>query len=962
MESFIISLISGHLFSKGADAGQSRLQRYMQEKDLSGILDEYDAAFMRYHDTEITLNKCDMGTVFEKRAFLISCAKECFKKDNSDIKNNMKEEFIDNACKQIGDSSEVIKTYLDQFFLLVFTKETKYVSVAFRALLNAYTDSQHEINKKTDEKILMQDKKIGRINKTLKEMMDNIETSVNFTPYYQNVEERFTEEKDEESIVGGVSDDKAYIDAYIETEYDSVPVLSFLEDWFGKKKSGAMLIYGEPGHGKTTLCRKAMVEFYRGEYLKGKAKNVIAVSLNTGENQSIISEGKVLISNALAWGVEQERRFSFEDCRDSLLFLDGFDEFIDDAKRIDPNIDNICSFMKRVNNIAKTYDIHIIVLSRAVAVENDLRNLTGICNYYKLSPVSEMQQDEWLECHTQNSGYKETFKRIRENSDMYVLLGVPLLFRLIVHNQFDGTSSNVVELYNNLFIHLMNKRNIFKDFNLKSAEQELMTLAYEIYCTDSNMAVLENVAEDPHWLFTFYVKAYGSGKIGFFHRSFYQYFLAKYIYLGIIDLKEKEESFIGLFAERELDDTILQYLSFFIKEEDKSIIYPTIEKLINTLSETEAYINFEPHVDSGDAEKSRILRSTNIYRNTLNIVAAFSYVIQLPFEDNLDLLMRTYNSNSIVLVSDNNKRANLSNVNLSGANLSQANMRGVCLRKANLNGANLSDANLSRADLKGTSLIRADLRKANLNRAFLKGAYLVKTELNEAEMSEAILSGANLNGADLSGADLRGADLRRSSLEKTDLSEVNLNGADLSSSNLSDANLRAANLDNAYLMWANLKGANLLVASLKAAYLKFAYLNGANLKKANLSRANLSRVDLSIADLYRANLSGGDLRNANLSRANLSRVNLRNANLSRADLSEAILWGANLSGADLSEANLSRADLSRANLLGANLSRVDLVRAVLYQAKIDVIYKDIIDPSAEGYSSIEWISNEDDKY
>ena len=90
-------------------------------------------------------------------------------------------------------------------------------------------------------------------------------------PYYQIVEERFIEEKEEDSLVGSESDEKAYIDAYIETEDDSVSILFFLDEWFGKKKSGTMLIHGEPGHGKTMLCRKAMVEFYRGKYLKGKA-------------------------------------------------------------------------------------------------------------------------------------------------------------------------------------------------------------------------------------------------------------------------------------------------------------------------------------------------------------------------------------------------------------------------------------------------------------------------------------------------------------------------------------------------------------------------------------------------------------------------------------------------------------------------------------------------------------------
>ena len=115
----------------------------------------------------VYLNKCDMGAVFEKRAFLISCAKKYFIIDNSDIKKNVKQEFIDSACKEIGDSSEAIKTYLDRFYLLVFTKETKEVSAGFRAFLNAYADTQHEINKKTEKKILKHDKEIGGIKEAL---------------------------------------------------------------------------------------------------------------------------------------------------------------------------------------------------------------------------------------------------------------------------------------------------------------------------------------------------------------------------------------------------------------------------------------------------------------------------------------------------------------------------------------------------------------------------------------------------------------------------------------------------------------------------------------------------------------------------------------------------------------------------------------------------------------------------
>ena len=859
MDSVIISLISGHLFSKGVDAGQGRFQSYMQEKDLSRILDEYNDAFKHQYDTEISLNNCDMEAVFEKRDFLISCAKENFLKNNSEIKKNLKQKFIDTACEKIGDSSEVIKTYLDCFYLLVFTKETREVSVGFRALLNAYADSQYEINEKTDKQIKTQREEIDKLKNEIKIVRDIKAEPIDFRPYYQIVEEEFTEEK-EESLVGSESDENAFIDAYIGKGDDSVPVLPFLEEWFGKKNSGTILIYGEPGHGKTMLCRKAMVEFFRGKYLKGKAENVISVSLNIGDNPSIIEGGRVTLSNSLAWGEEREHRFSFEECRGSLLFMDGFDEFIDDAKRSDNTIKNICHFMKRVNGIARDYGIHIVVLSRTIAVSNYLKDLSTICNSYELSPVSKMQQDEWLERHHQYSDYKEEFQSVRRDNNMQALLGVPLLFRLIVHNRFDGMSSNTVELYNKLFIHLMNKRNIYDDKDIQFIEKELMNLAYEVYCTDSNMAVLENVEGDPGWLITFYVKRFYKGKVGFFHRTFYQYYFAKYIYLGIINLKGKEENFIGLFAERELDDTICVYLSFLLKEEDKSIVYANVECLINALSRTEAYLNFKPHVGSGDAEKSKILRSTNIYKNILKIAASFSYVIQLPFKENLDLLMRTYNSDSVILVSDNNKRVNLEGANLNkaqliGAGLRGANLSGADLSRADLNGADLSGADLSMANLSGADMIITDLSGAFMVRAELCGTYLSDADLIRANLVQADLSGANLSGSDLGNAYLGGAVLNGADLRKTTLCNADLSGAFLRGADLEEADLRGADLSEAILSRANLSKAKLRGANLSRADLSGAFLNGADLREVTFCYAKIDIrykdiIDLSVEDYY----------------------------------------------------------------------------------------------------------------
>ena len=768
---FILSLVYGHLFSKGVDSAMAVSERHIDEEDFSKTLNEFDKRFIEDNDAEITLCGCDMQSVTGERSRLISLAEYYINQDNTNISRNLKQDFIAITCRVIFDkadwekekSSKLMKKYLGYFYELVFMKETRKIPIAYRAVINSYADSQLDINRDYDRRITNLE------TKTSLPQSSGL-APVDFRLYYEEVERRFTAKKRGEyrNLVGEEPDETSYIDAFITKEEEQVPVLPFLEEWFEKTDPGVILIHGEPGHGKTTLCNKAAFEFYKGRFLKEKAENVVAVSLNAFKNPQIVKDGRLNLSNALVFqvGTDDEKTFSFEDCQGSLLFLDGFDEFVDKAK--EANVDNICSFMEIVDGIADKYKIHIVILSRTIAVSRDLKDLYGIYEYYSLSPLSDGQQDKWLTQHVEYDGYRETFNKLRNNDDMQMLLEVPFLFRLIVNSRFEAVTSNIVELYDDLFAHLMLKRNIYNE-KIEVVSDRLMNLAFEVYCTDTNMAKMD---WDPQWVFAFYVESVDGDRIGFFHRTFYQYFLAKYILSHILDIvTDKEaEGFIGLFAERELDATVRCYLSLMINEGNKKAIHNKLKLAIEALVRTEAYLNLEPRYPLGNAEKTKLGRIKNVYRNTMHICAAFSYVIENPFREGLDTLLRIYHRNFITICSTEDNGADLRRANISFSDLRGANLRG-----ANLSGASLKGAYLRDADLKGANLRGADLIDANL-------------------------SGANLNGADLRGADLRGADLIDANLSGANLNEVNLNESilniddllknDLISTKLSGAKLR----------------------------------------------------------------------------------------------------------------------------------------------------------------------------
>ena len=812
---YILNLLLGHLFSKGVDLTMTEAEHHISEKEFSDILDRFDQQFIAENDAQITQCQCDMQSVIEKRLILVSLAEKFIYQDNAGISWNLKQQFIETASGEIFGhaewrkeiSSKVVGKYLNYFFDIVFMKETCKNPKSYRALLNSYANNQHDINQNHA-------RRITDLETITRGSQDSGLVPVDFETYYKDVERKFTSKKRGEyrNLVGEEPDETSYIEAFITKEGEQIPVLYYLQEWFVKTEPGVILIHGEPGHGKTMLCSKASFEFYKGRFLKDKAKNVVAVSLNTGKNPRIVKDGKVKLSNALTFGADDEYSFSFKDCLGSLLFLDGFDEFIDEAKQA--NIENICSFLELVDDIADKYKMHIVVLSRTIAVSRDLKQLRGSYKYYKISPITDEQHNNWLDQHKEYGDYREAFNILRSDENMQKLLRVPFLFRLIVNSRFETVTSNIVELYNNLFIHLMHKRDIYYD-DLETVKEGLMSLAFEIYCTDTNMA---KVDWDTRWIFAFYVESVDGDRIGFFHRTFYQYFLAKYIYSGIINITDNNvEDFIGLFAERELDDTVCQYLALMYKKEDKSKVFPNIGKMINALVSTEAFLNFIPHVKTGDAERSKILRSTNVYRNTLNIAMAVSYVIQIPFKGTLDLLVKTFDSKEIMLYSVKNKRPDLFGADLRGSKLSRAHLSRSILSRADLDGANLSGADLSRADLGGAYMREANMRGTNLIKADLRGAHL--------------------SGADMIGANLRGADLRNGHLNGAYLIRADLRGADLSGVNLSNADLRGANLSGAKMLFTDLSGSD-------------------------LSGADLSGIDIGYSGLSRVNLSGANLREA----------------------------------------------------------------------------------------------------
>ena len=698
----------------------------------------------------------------------------------------------------------------------------------------------------------------------------NLYFEKNIKEYYDYVVRLYEKSNAGNTLLGEESLAELYMQpSYYKSESEIGDVEQLFDEFISKGNHGVFWIVGEPGHGKTSMCIKAVAD-YRSRKRYQQARGVFWFRLNPQGTTGMVTPKTLVLEKVFCWGrIANNRSNMIEpgEIEGSLIFLDGFDEL---KSSLEEHGISSNQFHEQVNQLAQEYKMHIVVTSRTRALESekfctesrlrsgdveitcDLSDGGRLNNSIRLlAPLTDEQQTEWLSeliniresngINTSNlKKYKETFRALQENEDIAGLLKVPILLRMIVQNCFQPSSDNRVKLYRELFDKTLSRQGLVDQKERLHSIYRKIAFKIFVYNDDSakiNKKEFSGITGGTAYLYQFYLhtleKETEPGKddiyrVSFLHRSFYQYFLSEFFYEKLKSVTDAQsgENFLKYLWPRYMDPYVLDNLRLRAKNE--VIDYMQVFKEID---ETDGFLSEYKNVSGSKDTIGNYDKANTVFWNAISVC------------------------NSIFLFEDSQKKMELTGrvIEL----LSKYTCSGILLRNSFLSDANLSGAKLTRADLS-----RADLRRAKL----------IRTDLSRAD-----LSGANLSGADLS---------------------------------------------DAYLYTADLSGADLRVADLRRANLSYAYLSLADLNGADLRGADLRRADLSGADLRKADLSGADLRKADLSRADLSGADLHGANLSEANLSGANLSGANLRGANLSDTDLSGAELRKTDLTGAKLNGV----------------------------------------
>lgn len=595
--------------------------------------------------------------------------------------------------------------------------------------------------------------------------------------FYDYVYDRFCKNFEKE-LYGDVSFRNSYIEPSVNVKNpdgSNKSIREYLESWVDSNGSIAVII-GEPGHGKTSLCQKAMCDFYTEGWLSGRVNNVFCFSLNPANTDALANDSFYLYS-LLSWGDDRkstDQKIKKKDCENALIFFDGFDELLEWHPRF-----NLKSFIEQyiVPFQSNLKNSHVIITSRKMAVEPltaayelDSRICVPVI---ELQLITKNQQIKWIEdyvdhyrvlkenaSHTEKEkseialreliNYLQNYKQLLYDGDLQDILGIPIIFRMFVAARYlPENHQPITKIYDNLFhITWARRRHNQKDASTdpeSEAKAQLSLHAIKIYADNNDTAKVNRFFESS-WLYSFYTTHGGEKRVGFLHRSFYQYFLAKEITSWFFNFGLDErtlEKKLSYLSVRKLDSTTLSYI-FEIYDNDRTSFEKGIEQAYKILKSTDGIFELLQKGDSqnetdtlsiiGSIEKVKPLqRANNIFWNVLSICSTCKHPVT---RDNINVnTLTTYN---------------MSGCHMVGAQFEEAKLWSANFSKARLNDANFSKAELPRAYLRNANLLRADFSSANLRGASLR----------LANLESAVFYGADLTGADIRSANLKEADLR----------------------------------------------------------------------------------------------------------------------------------------------------------------------------------------------------------
>jgi len=529
-------------------------------------------------------------------------------------------------------------------------------------------------------------------------------TALDFTPYLEDLVGAFDRDDFARYYVD-LSGETVTRDASTgkETRMEYTPIDKYVSDWLKSPGRNVLVVLGEYGTGKTTLCAK-LARDAANDILDGRRPNARLPILISLSDFSKTIDIESLITNQLVnkCGISNANFRVFRMLNEEgflLLILDGFDEM---AQRVDfdvtySNFRNLMQLAKSKSKVLitcrteyfRTYQNEREVLQ---AVEKE-----GSVETVYLKFLEEPQIQEYLQKRLSGSTDGLTWEyygeRINDIYDLRDLAQRPVLLNLIIRYLPRFIESKTKISASTLYDHLIDdelKREITKDRTVIRSEDRLELvemLASWLYSAnlpevdyrripaalplESKFGV--RLAREIEWFLHDFLTCSFLHRVGpvgayrFSHKSLLDYFVSRVL------LKEISNGKPDVFNNKRIREEILNFLA------DRDF-------------------------------------DTKVLRGWLTDVASDSSLRRGPLATNI---LEFLNLRREDLASLNLEGFELSGINLPLALLSNCNLKSSLLNNANLQGSNLTGTDLTKSSLIGSDFSNASLAKAKMINADL---------------------------------------------------------------------------------------------------------------------------------------------------------------------------------------------------------------------------------------------------
>lgn len=518
------------------------------------------------------------------------------------------------------------------------------------------------------------------------------------------------------------------------------PLETVIYNFINNENRKGLIVYGSPGIGKSSL-----------------------VNYNAGKENNFNIHGKKFIyigmqyldideiqDKSLLAAIVKFLECTEKDLTNSICILDGLDEIQSEV--------NLNEIIGKFLLVIPKYNMKAIITSRDNIIKySDLGNRVTIL---KLKPFSSENIEKF------NTNYKKyqdiSFDPNEVKGKNLDVLGIPLML-YFVHalNLKMSDTQDKCRLYDKVFSGIYDKcrieyldvkDNITKESNygmpLISGVSEQMKIdfdkiakliAYETFKSDRELQDVKKIknllamrddidemSKKRYPISNFYNT--NKNYIKFVHRSFYEYFMAQYLYSIIsenIDSVDKMvNNLIPVIKENYINDEIKSFLIYKLegsnKKYKKSACYTQMEKTTNKILK-----NCEKSYK--DIEKSHIF---------YNILCIFGIFHQINGQGNYKQIYKTNPSLFITLLSVYQiyKGNECGNLDLRYLNFSKGNLYGVDFSDSDMSNCLFNDAGLNYAQVNYCNIFNAQFSRSYLNMAAFMGSHIKSVKFNHCNL------------------------------------------------------------------------------------------------------------------------------------------------------------------------------------------------------------------------------------